>query len=171
MSISQSHPIFPPLSKASRQICDGIRQAVSGTTLRSESSTGVSSASDNSPTMSPEGTSSETFSVLDPFQQWVDATDRRVQKQRRPFQYASRQELHNRAEELIGQQQKEVFKAHAAVRKLQAASKEQAGDDRKATERQIRDADAKRSRCDAHFTRLQWRKSRGLSPGRCLPFA
>eukprot|EP00403_Amphidinium_massartii_P022600 CAMPEP_0178401984 /NCGR_PEP_ID=MMETSP0689_2-20121128/16600_1 /TAXON_ID=160604 /ORGANISM="Amphidinium massartii, Strain CS-259" /LENGTH=141 /DNA_ID=CAMNT_0020022855 /DNA_START=161 /DNA_END=586 /DNA_ORIENTATION=- len=141
--------------------------------MRSEPGSAVSeSASDGSPTMSPQGTSSETFSESSmQFQRWVDATGRRAKKQCRPFQYASRQELRACAEDLIGQQQMEVFKAHAAIRKLRAASMEQAGDDRKATELQIQDADAKRSLCDAHFTRLQWRKRRGLSPGRCLLFA
>eukprot|EP00403_Amphidinium_massartii_P015154 CAMPEP_0178434178 /NCGR_PEP_ID=MMETSP0689_2-20121128/33290_1 /TAXON_ID=160604 /ORGANISM="Amphidinium massartii, Strain CS-259" /LENGTH=56 /DNA_ID=CAMNT_0020056235 /DNA_START=59 /DNA_END=226 /DNA_ORIENTATION=+ len=56
--------------------------------MRSEPSTGVSSsATDDSPATSLEGTSSETFSESSiQFQKWVDATDRRVQKQRRPFQ-------------------------------------------------------------------------------------
>mmetsp|Transcript_61015 Transcript_61015/g.145394 ORF Transcript_61015/g.145394 Transcript_61015/m.145394 type:complete len:154 (+) Transcript_61015:59-520(+) len=137
-----------------------------------------SSASDSPMSMmSSQGTSSETTlsEAHLMLRQHVEAASRRAKMQRRAFHYASRQEMHAFTQDLIGHQQGEVFKAHAAIRKLNALEmvQQQAGEvhELKSTQQQIKDTRAQQNRCDAHFTRLQRAKKRGHSPGRCLLFS
>mmetsp|Transcript_29589 Transcript_29589/g.68863 ORF Transcript_29589/g.68863 Transcript_29589/m.68863 type:complete len:170 (-) Transcript_29589:101-610(-) len=167
-----SHPTsFPPLSKTSKKICHGIRLALSAATIaRSSTSSEVSSGSDSddSPLMSAEGTSSSGTSSqsLIAFQMRVEASNRRAKMQRRPFEYATRRELRSLTEELIGQQQAQVFHAHSTIARLKKLLVPECED----TKHHLENLRAKQRLCDAHFARLQRAQRRGHSPGRCLVF-